>query len=212
MFADLEELTRISDAWWASVHSRLDSGPPPLWIASGIDELACLSPEHGVVVGTFVHRAVCEGGVLARGVVVGGPGAVVTDRSSGLGALTAASIGRRVALVAGTVPDAVARIGFMAGEETIGAAALDPLDWALFSRERPVDADDISVVGRGPLVPRLPLLCGDPSRRDEVRLAIAAALRDRALDDVRDILLIDGFEALDGSDYVGLVGLARRLL
>ena len=86
-------------------------------------------------------------------------------------------------------------------------ASIDAVTFALLQRERPDAVSGLTIVGRGPLVPTLPLVtaAADPRR---LRAAIAAALADPRSDDCCARLLIDGFVALDASAYAGLLPLA----
>ncbi len=88
-------------------------------------------------------------------------------------------------------------------------AAIDAVTFALMSRARPDLVRDLVVVGRGPVVPTLPLITAadDPA---PLQRAIASALADPTTSAWRDQLFISGFSPMTHEDYGGLSGLARR--
>ncbi len=83
-------------------------------------------------------------------------------------------------------------------------ASIDALAWAYLQRLSPQDLDGLVVVGRGPLVPCLPLIVPD-SADDALlaawRSAFAHAVLHPGLTEVCNTLLIDGFVPLDLADY-----------
>lgn len=88
-------------------------------------------------------------------------------------------------------------------------ASIDAVTFALVSRSRPDLVTDLEVVGRGPVVPTLPLITAadDPA---PLQRAIASALADPTTSAWRDQLFISGFSPMTHEDYGGLSGLARR--
>lgn len=80
-------------------------------------------------------------------------------------------------------------------------AAIDAVSWALALRHEPA-AKDLRVIGRTPATPGLPYITSKAhaGRKNEMIAAIATTIRD--LDDnVREALLLDGFEPFSAADY-----------
>ena len=107
----------------------------------------------------------------------------------------------------------VASIGAVrAGEADV--ASIDAVTHALLGRHRPGALEGLVVVGRGPLVPTLPLVtaAADPG---PMRRAIGAALEDADTARSRTDLLIDSFVAVDEKAYrpvADLGPLARQVI
>lgn len=92
--------------------------------------------------------------------------------------------------------------------------SVDALSLAYVRRDQPDLAAGLHEIGRGPLVPSLPVVVRAGTSAIQVadlRNAFVDALDDPALGSERAELLIDGFIALDGIayDHVAALGLAR---
>lgn len=79
-------------------------------------------------------------------------------------------------------------------------ASIDAVSWTLFERHRPGLTDGLVIVGRGPVVPTLPLITRRIDPRP-LRAAISAAVADPATAACRAQLLIAGFTPLELADY-----------
>lgn len=87
---------------------------------------------------------------------------------------------------------------------TADVASIDAQTWAFLQRDAPNLIDGLVVVGRGPRVPHLPLILPAGASDESVaewRSAFAEAVRSASLSDALDTLMIEGFVALDLSDY-----------
>jgi len=83
-------------------------------------------------------------------------------------------------------------------------ASIDAVTWAYVTRDSPADVAGLTIVGRGPRVPTLPVIAAAGTTEDEVaswRAAISRAVKDPALRPILDTLLIQGFEPRDLDDY-----------
>lgn len=84
------------------------------------------------------------------------------------------------------------------------AASIDAVTWELIARSHPLEIAGLHGLGRGPLVPTLPLITSLTTSGDEV-----SALRGTftaAVDEWRDrALLIEGFHACDWDDYADVL-------
>jgi ABC-type phosphate/phosphonate transport system substrate-binding protein len=90
-------------------------------------------------------------------------------------------------------------------------ASIDAVSLAHIRRLHPDIVDDLVVVGHGARVPCLPVVAGpgiDPAGVAELRVALAAAVQDPALDHDMAALLIAAFVPLDLADYLPLLALA----
>ena len=89
-------------------------------------------------------------------------------------------------------------------------AAIDAVSFAHIAHSAPQLTEGLHLVGRGPLVPSLPLIAPldlvDADLR-ALREALADALDDPQLTDVRRHLRIVGFEPLDFADYAPIADL-----
>ena len=115
----------------------------------------------------------------------------------------------------GGVPSTVVETGSHLGSVRAVAdgradvASIDAVTWALIDSLEPELVRSLSVVGRGPLVPCLPLVV--PLRHaayvEELRGALAAAVADPAAAVACSTLRIRGFVPLDLDDYLPLLSL-----
>lgn len=82
-------------------------------------------------------------------------------------------------------------------------ASIDAVTYRLIEQHGPASVEGLTIVGRGPLVPTLPLItaAADP---EPLREAIGAALEDPATRDQRARLLIEDFFALDERDIASV--------
>lgn len=85
-------------------------------------------------------------------------------------------------------------------------ASIDAVSLALLRRERPRTLAGLATVGRGPLVPTLPLITAWPDAT-LLRSAIGEALIDPTIGSACKRLLIAGFTPVDESAYAGLLAL-----
>ena len=169
------------------------------------------------VLGAFMHRIDGVSSHLYRSVIIarevqplsaleGGCAAINSyDSLSGYVSLLAA-----FAVKSGRWPGEITYTGAHAASiEAVRAghadlASIDALAWAYLQRLAPRELDGLVVVGRGPLVPCLPLIVAgntDDALLQAWRSAFAQAMRDSALAAVRTELLIEGFVPLDLADY-----------
>ncbi len=171
------------------------------------------------VVGAFRYRLDGDAGPRYRSVLVAREQQPVAAFAGATGAVNEwDSLSGRVSLAVAVAPHATSGPFFGSVIETGGhlasiqavregradLASIDPVTLALVSRERPEAVTGLHAVGRGPLVPTLPLVSAarDPQ---PLRRAIQEALRDPSTADCRARLLVDGFEPLDASAYAGLL-------
>ena len=83
-------------------------------------------------------------------------------------------------------------------------ASIDAVTWAHRQRDAPQTLEGLVVVGRGPLVPCLPIVIGGATSDEQLeawRTAFRGAIEDPSVADARDTLLIAGFAPLDFADY-----------
>lgn len=97
-------------------------------------------------------------------------------------------------------------------------ASVDAVSWALICQSEPDLVEGLHVVGHGPRVPCLPLICAagsiSPDGRplaDQLRHAVAAACREPAATDLLTSMLARGFVAKSAADYAPLRRLAGAL-
>lgn len=97
-------------------------------------------------------------------------------------------------------------------------ASIDAVSWALIGEADPALVADLRVVGHGPRVPCLPLICAaglrGPDGRpvvDDLRDAIAAVCADAASAEPLAAMHARGFVAKGAGDYAPLRGLAGAL-
>ena len=97
-------------------------------------------------------------------------------------------------------------------------ASIDAVSWALICESEPELVAGLHVVGHGPRVPCLPLICAGgavgPDGRpvvDQLRNAIAAACREPASRDLLAAMHARGFVAKSAADYAPLRRLAGAL-
>ena len=84
-------------------------------------------------------------------------------------------------------------------------ASIDGLTWAFLARDEPHTLDGLITIGRGPLVPCLPVIVNRKTTDHELAMwrdALVETVRDPAMVLVREILLIRDFVPLDYSGYV----------
>lgn len=86
-------------------------------------------------------------------------------------------------------------------------ASIDAVTHALLRRDRPAAVAGLHVVGRGPIVPTLPLITAGGTDPGPLRHAVSSAVRDPRTDGCRARLLIDGFVPVDASAYRDLLAL-----
>lgn len=83
-------------------------------------------------------------------------------------------------------------------------ASIDAMTWIYTQRAAPETLQGLAIIDRGPLVPHLPLIANIDTT-DEVlnewRTAFAETIRNPALADTLDRLMIRGFVALNVDDY-----------
>jgi ABC-type phosphate/phosphonate transport system substrate-binding protein len=93
-------------------------------------------------------------------------------------------------------------------------AAIDAVSFAHIAYSEPHLVAGLHLVGRGPLVPSLPLIARldlPDADIDALRSALAAVLDDPQLADARRQLRISGFEPLDFDDYAPIADLDPEL-
>lgn len=168
-------------------------------------------------IGAFVHRVDGVSSHLYRSVIVGqrqmaledfwGSRAAVNsdDSLSGYISLLAALPGANA-----TWPGEVLWTGaHIASLEAVrngdaDVASIDGMTWAYLARDAPNLVEGLVVVGQGPTVPTLPLIAPERASDElvaEWRTAFAQAVRNPALAEALDVLMIDGFVAMDLADY-----------
>ena len=84
-------------------------------------------------------------------------------------------------------------------------ASIDGLTWAFLARDEPHALDGLITIGRGPLVPCLPIIVNRTTTDDELatwRDALVETVRDPAMVLVRETLMIRDFVPLEYSGYV----------
>lgn len=95
-----------------------------------------------------------------------------------------------------------------AGEADL--ASIDALSWEHISRCHPELVDGLHIIGRGPWVPSPPIVTpvSTPTARvEELRRAFTAAMADPSTAAARRELLLNGFVALDHTEYEPLLQL-----
>lgn len=91
-------------------------------------------------------------------------------------------------------------------------ASIDAVTFALIAEHAPADVDGVSVVGRGPEVPALPLITARAELVPVLRRALAEVVDDPRLAGIRRRLHIDRFVPLDRAAYAGVGTLARSVI
>lgn len=92
-------------------------------------------------------------------------------------------------------------------------AAIDCVAWELVRRHRPHLLDGLRVLATTPSAPAPPFVTGRRTTADclqRMRRALQAVSTDDSLRDVRDALLLRGFEPLQESDYASMRGATDR--
>lgn len=82
--------------------------------------------------------------------------------------------------------------------------AVDAVCWALAQSHEAALVSELRVLARTPPAPALPFICSAasmPRQRDQIRAALAEALADPALDEVRAALLLTGVLTVDEAAY-----------
>jgi ABC-type phosphate/phosphonate transport system substrate-binding protein len=80
-------------------------------------------------------------------------------------------------------------------------ASIDAVTLEILSRTEPDLLADVRVVGRGPVVPCLPLITPDPKKVHDLRTVLATVVHEPALRSSLERLSITGFMPLDLSAY-----------
>ena len=96
-------------------------------------------------------------------------------------------------------------------EGSADVASIDAVTFALLGDLHPDRVRGLTVIGRGPLVPCLPLIVHGTATDGEVatwRAAFAEACNDPATAAIRRRLRIRDFVAFDDRDYASLIDLA----
>ena len=100
-------------------------------------------------------------------------------------------------------------------EGSADVASIDAVTFALLGDLHPDSVRGLTAIGRGPLVPCLPLIVHGTATDGEVaawRAAFAEACNDPATATIRRRLRIRGFVAFDDDDYASLIGLSAEKL
>lgn len=93
-------------------------------------------------------------------------------------------------------------------------ASIDALTWTYAQQNFPEVLQGLVIIDRGPLVPHLPLIANagtTDEALEEWRTAFAEVVRNPALADTLDRLLIQGFVALDAAQYEVALDPLRRV-
>jgi ABC-type phosphate/phosphonate transport system substrate-binding protein len=229
---DLPELRAATDALWRDIVERLDVDGAPAELDRGHDDdllayhwrhpallltQACGWPVaalmHGevAIIGAFTYRGIgdrnarCASHFVVRADDTGRPlqGRTVavngTDSLSGWISLVAGVGDLGPVLITGAHVESLAEV--RAGRADL--ASVDPVTWALLARHRPAALDGLAIVGAGPDVPFLPLIT-HPTLGPGVDV-----LRDVLATVRSEPLLIDGFVALDATDYAPVLRLVQ---
>jgi ABC-type phosphate/phosphonate transport system substrate-binding protein len=196
------------DSW---VHPRLGLGQTCGWPL--VTELS-----HRVrVIGAFAHHLDGMSSHLYRSVIISREAGPLMAFAGSVAAINSAdSLSGCISLLSafaitsgqwpGPVLDTGGHVASIAAvrEQRADIASIDALSWAYQQRIAPQSLDGLFVVGRGPLVPCLPLITRGDADDSEVaawRSALADAMTDPGLARVRASLLIDDFVPLDLADY-----------
>jgi ABC-type phosphate/phosphonate transport system substrate-binding protein len=184
--------------------------------------LVTVLKDRVAVLGTFVHVIEGTSSHRYRSVIVARQAAPLSELVGRCVAINSddslsgcISLQTAAGVVAGEWPGTVLVTGsHLASIDAVrgghaDVASIDALTWEY---QRCIDAhrlDGLVVVGRGPLVPCLPLIIGRHENDDHAvqervqawRSALTNAMSDSALCSARDTLLINGFVPLDLHDY-----------
>lgn len=203
--------------------ARWDTDPVELWRAADlVVSQACGWPlvtelsDRVRVVGAFRYRTDTWSGDHYRSVVVARDGenpdaqarAAVNGRDSLSGWVSLVSWAGRSWL--GEVVETGAHLNSLVAvrDGAADVAAIDAVTVAYVERHRADLLDGLTVVGHGPEVPCLPIICTASTTDEELsslRNALAAATAS-----ADPVLLIDGFCPLDLDDYLPLRALGGR--
>jgi ABC-type phosphate/phosphonate transport system substrate-binding protein len=228
---DLSEVHADTDALWRDIAGRLASADVPAALArEHADDLlthhwrhpalllsqacgwpvAALLEGEVAVVGAFTYRGVSDAAaryashlvartddtdrpLRGRAVAVNG-----TDSLSGWISLVAGVGEVGPVLVTGAHVESLAAVR----EGRADLAAIDAVTWALLAQHRPAALHGLAIVGKGPVIPCVPLIT-HPTLGPGVDVLRAALAEVRS-----EPLLIDGFVPLDASDYAPVLELS----
>ena len=237
------ELRADWDALWSAVHRRRPGSRATLAWTDDVHTLWS-SPDLGLsqtcgwplvtdlagtvrAIGAFDPMIEDASGGHYRSVIVARRAAPLADLAGRVAAVNAAdSLSGWISLLAafhsagvpwhGSVITTGAHVRSIASvrDGTADLASIDAVTFALFGDLHPEDVRDLTVVGRGPLVPCLPLIVPGTATHDDVeawRTAFAGACNDPATEGTRRRLRIRGFSAVDDRDYASLTDLASSL-
>lgn len=231
---DLPEVRADVDALWAGLRGRLvaagvgDVGerrdrPDDLRVSWGSDRLL-LSQTCGYplvralpgvsVVGTFAAPAGDPPGYY-RSVIVGAAGGsrrAVNDEWSLSGWISllvaeGAATADRVDVLTGSHRASVAAVR----RREADVASIDAVTFRLLAEHAPGELAGVRVIGRGPLVPCLPLITSDASLVPVLRSVLAATIGDPTQADTLRRLGIAGFVPLERADYSRVAELVGRV-
>lgn len=98
-------------------------------------------------------------------------------------------------------------------DESADCAAIDCVAWELVRRHRPHLLDGLRVLATTPSAPAPPFVSGrrtSPDNLDRMRAALQEVCADSTLREVRDALLLRGFDVRPASDYDAMRGATDR--
>ena len=179
------------------------------------------------VVGTFVYAIDGEVGHTYRSVIVAREAVTVADLANKTLAFSSAnSLSGYVSMMSllptghnawpgSTVETGAHLLSIDAVREgRADVASIDALTWTYAQQNFPDVLQGLVIIDRGPVVPHLPLIANvatTDEALDDWRTAFAEGIRNPALAGTLDRLLIQGFVALDASDYEAALNPLRRV-
>ena len=233
------ELREDWDALWGAVHHRLPGSRATLAWADDVHTL-WTSPDLGLsqacgwplvtdlagrvrAIGTFAPRIDDASGGHYSTVIVAREAAPLAEMTGSVAAVNASdSLSGWISLLGafrsagapwcGSVVTTGGHIKSIDAvrEGSADVASIDAVTFALFGDLHPERIRGLTVIGRGPLVPCLPLIVHGTATDSEVatwRSALADACDDPAAEAVRRRLRIRHFVAFDDQDYASLIDL-----